>query len=85
MSNRQITLDLHHIYDNGDAIDAALADAIAEAGAIGAKRLEIIHGKGSGQLKKRVLRFLQQKEIMQKYRHLKKDQYNHGRTFVYFK
>ena len=35
--------------------------------------IEIIPGKGSGQLKKRVLRFLDQKEIKAKYHRIEKD------------
>lgn len=85
MSNRKIVLDLHHIYKDGNAIDVALIEAMDEAHETGAKQLEIIHGKGSGQLKKWVLRFLQQKDVAQRYHRLQKDQHNHGRTFVHFK
>ena len=47
--------------------------------------LEIIPGKGSGQLKKRVLRFLNQPEIKKMYHRLEKDDKNFGRVFVHFK
>jgi hypothetical protein len=46
---------------------------------------EIIPGKGSGQLKKRVIRFLQQPEIKKLYHRLEKDDKNFGRIFVHFK
>jgi PAS domain S-box-containing protein len=47
--------------------------------------VEIIPGKGSGQLKKRVLRFLAQPEIKKLYHRLEKDDKNFGRIFVHFK
>jgi hypothetical protein len=47
--------------------------------------VEIIPGKGSGQLKKRVLRFLDQKEIRQLYHRVEKDSQNWGRLFVHFR
>ena len=50
-----------------------------------AAEVEIICGKGSGQLKKRVLRFLDRKDIRVKYHRVKKDVDNFGRLFVYFR
>jgi Smr domain len=47
--------------------------------------VEIIPGKGSGQLKKRVLRFLEQKEIKALYHRVEKDPKNFGRLFVHFR
>jgi hypothetical protein len=47
--------------------------------------VEIIPGKGSGQLKKRVLRFLDQKHIRALYHRVEKDDKNFGRIFVHFK
>jgi hypothetical protein len=47
--------------------------------------VEIIPGKGSGQLKKRVLRFLAQPEVKRLYHRLEKDDKNFGRIFVHFK
>ena len=58
LSTRSLTLDLHPIYNKGQRIDAALNHALVQAREKKAKELEIICGKGSGQLKKRVLRFL---------------------------
>ena len=49
------------------------------------KTVEIIPGKGSGQLKKKVIRFLQQGHIKNKYHRIDKDSKNFGRIFVYFK
>lgn len=47
--------------------------------------VEIIPGKGSGALKKRVLRFLDQKEIKVLYDRVEKDSRNYGRIFVHFR
>ena len=59
----KLKLDLHDIYNRGSDIDEALRDIIDEAMAKKATLVEIIPGKGSGQLKKRVLRFLDTKEM----------------------
>jgi DNA-nicking Smr family endonuclease len=66
-------------------IDAELNQAIAEALAKHITLVEIIPGKGSGQLKKRVLRFLARPEIKQLYHRLEKDDKNFGRIFLHFK
>ncbi|MAY83895.1 MAG: DNA mismatch repair protein MutS [Flavobacteriales bacterium] len=81
----KLKLDLHTIYNNSERIDEALQDIIDEAVRKKIKQIEIIPGKGSGQLKKRVLRFLEQKEIKQQYHRIQKDSKNFGRLFVYFK
>ena len=47
--------------------------------------VEIIPGKGSGQLKKRVLRFLDQKDVKAMYHRVEKDSNNFGRVFVHFR
>lgn len=85
MSNRKLVLDLHPIYNDGQAIDEALENIFEEAEKRKAKEIEIICGKGSGQLKKKVLRFLDYQEIREKYDRLDKDPLNHGRVFVTFK
>jgi DNA-nicking Smr family endonuclease len=81
----KIVLDLHDIYNKGDTIDAALNRVIAEAISKKISLVEIIPGKGSGQLKKRVLRFLNQPDIKNLYHRLEKDDKNFGRVFVHFK
>jgi len=85
MSTRNLTLDLHPIYNKGDLIEAALEGALREAEEKKAAELEIICGKGSGQLKKRVLRFLDRKDVRDRYHRVKKDFDNFGRVFVYFR
>jgi DNA-nicking Smr family endonuclease len=81
----KLKLDLHDIYNRGDEIDKALRAIIDEAVAKKAPLVEIIPGKGSGQLKKHVLRFLEQKEIKAKYDRIDKDSHNFGRIFVRFR
>ena len=81
----KLKLDLHSIYNNSQAIDEALQHIIEEAVQKKIKQVEIIPGKGSGQLKKRVLRFLEQKEIKSQYHRIQKDSKNFGRLFIYFK
>jgi DNA-nicking Smr family endonuclease len=81
----KLVLDLHDIFNKGRDIDKALNDIIAQAVAKKAPVVEIIPGKGSGQLKKTVLRFLQQKEIKALYHRVEKDSDNFGRLFVHFK
>ncbi|WP_426516347.1 Smr/MutS family protein [Diaminobutyricibacter sp. McL0618] len=81
----KLKLDLHDIYNNSAEIDRALRGIIDEAIAKKAPLVEIIPGKGSGQLKKRVLRFLDQKEIKQLYHRVEKDSDNFGRIFIHFR
>lgn len=81
----KLKLDLHDIYNKSHLIDNALNDIIAEAIDKKIKLVEIIPGKGSGQLKKKVIRFLQQSHIKNKYHRIDKDSKNFGRIFVHFK
>ncbi|MEJ2486715.1 MAG: Smr/MutS family protein [Anaerolineales bacterium] len=81
----KLKLDLHDIYNRGDQIDAELDRIIQEAIDKRVPLVEIIPGKGSGQLKKRVLRFLNQKEIRKLYHRLEKDDKNFGRIFIHFR
>lgn len=81
----KLKLDLHDIYNKGDQIDRELERVIDEAVENKIKTIEIIPGKGSGQLKKRVLRFLDRPDIKNRYDRIKKDSKNFGRIFIYFK
>ncbi|GGJ98057.1 DNA mismatch repair protein MutS [Pilimelia anulata] len=81
----KLVLDLHDVFNRGQEIDRALRGIIDEAVAKKAPLVEIIPGKGSGQLKKRVLRFLEQKEIKALYHRVEKDSKNFGRVFVHFR
>ena len=81
----KIKLDLHDIFNKGRAIEVELDRAIREAVEKKISLVEIIPGKGSGQLKKHVLRFLQRKDIKNLYHRLEKDSKNFGRIFVHFR
>jgi dsDNA-specific endonuclease/ATPase MutS2 len=81
----KLRLDLHDIHNRSEEIERALRAIIEEAVAKKAPLVEIIPGKGSGQLKKRVLRFLDRTEIKALYHRVEKDSNNFGRVFVHFR
>lgn len=81
----KLKLDLHDIFNKGRTIDGELRRVIDEAVAKRIALVEIIPGKGSGQLKKHVIRFLDQPEIKKLYHRLEKDDKNFGRVFVHFR
>lgn len=81
----KLKLDLHEIFNKGSQIDEELGRIIREAVEKKISLVEIIPGKGSGQLKKKVLRFLDQKEIKKLYHRIEKDSRNFGRIFIHFK
>ena len=81
----KLKLDLHDIFKKGQRIEEELSRIIHDAVEKKIGTVEIICGKGSGQLKKTVLRFLQRKEIKQLYHRIDKDSKNFGRIFVYFR
>jgi len=66
----KIKLDLHDIYNKDLTIDTELYRVIDEAIEKKISLVEIIPGKGSGQLKKRVLRFLRKPDIKKLYHRL---------------
>jgi DNA-nicking Smr family endonuclease len=82
----KLVVDLHPVARDGSAIDAELARAaLDEAEAKRIRTVEIIPGKGSGQLKKRVLRYLDRPDIKPRYHRLEKDSRNWGRLFLHFR
>lgn len=81
----KLVLDLHDVYNNGKSIAEALGEVIHTAVAKKIKLVEIIPGKGSGQLRRTVIRFLQQPFIQKLYHRIEIDEKNHGRLFVHFK
>ena len=81
----KLKLDLHDIFNRGTEIDKALRGIIDEAIEKRATLVEIIPGKGSGQLKKKVLRFLDQKDVKQLYHRVEKVGDNWGRLFFHFR
>jgi drug/metabolite transporter (DMT)-like permease len=85
LEGMKLKLDLHEIFNRGRDIDRALRDIMDEAVAKKATLVEIIPGKGSGALKKHVLKFLDQKDIKAMYHRVEKDSKNFGRVFVHFR
>ncbi len=81
----KLKLDLHDIFNKGKEIDKSLNDIMQQAVNKKIDEVEIIPGKGSGQLKKRVIRFLNDKQIKILYDRYKVDNVNFGKLTVYFK
>ena len=81
----KLVIDLHAVARDGRGIDAELARALDEAEEKRIRTVEIIPGKGSGQLKKRVLRYLDRPEVKRRYHRLEKDSRNWGRLFLHFR
>lgn len=85
MTTSTLHLDLHPIATQSKKIDTALVHIIDQAVAKKVRRVEIIAGKGSGQLMKRVKKFLAQQHVKVQYTRVEVDAKNHGRLFVYFR
>ena len=83
MSKSVLHVDLHPIAKQGRDIDAALEEALSTAKTKRLKTIEIIPGKGSGQLMKRVMKWLERKPNKLRYKRVDVDEKNHGRLFVY--
>lgn len=81
----KLKLDLHDIFNRGHLIERELNRLIQEAVEKKISLIEIMPGKGSGQLKKTVLRFLNRPDIKRLYHRIDKDSKNFGRIFVRFK
>ncbi len=82
MSN-VVTLDLHPVFRSDRDIDNAVRSAIFRAAGQNATMVEIIPGKGSGTLKKRVLALLRQPHMRKLYRKVESDPRNGGRVLVH--
>jgi len=78
-----LSLDLHPIYRNNRDIELALRQFLFTATRSGESAVEII--KGSGQLKRRVLAFLDQKHIRKLYLRHESPPGNEGRVIVHFR
>ena len=81
----KLKLDLHPLFNDSRKIEAALQSVVDDAVDKRATEVEIIPGKGSGALKKTVLRFLERPEIKSLYHRVEKDGDNWGRLFVHFR
>ncbi len=81
----KLKLDLHPIFNDSRKIEEALYGVIDEAVEKRATEVEIIPGKGSGALKKSVVRFLERPDVKSRYHRMEKDGDNWGRLFVHFR
>ena len=81
----KLKLDLHDIFNRGERIEAELERIMREAVEKRIALVEIIPGKGSGVLKERVIKFLNQGHIRKMYHRVEKDSKNFGRIFVHFR
>jgi len=81
----KLKLDLHPIFNDSFKIEQSLQNIIDEAIDKRATEVEIIPGKGSGALKKTVLRFLDRADVKSRYHRLEKDSDNWGRLFIHFR
>lgn len=81
----KLKIDLHDIYNKHELIEESLNNILNEAIDKKIDEFEIITGKGSGQLKKRVIRFFQKPEIKKMYHRIEKDDKNFGRIFIHIK
>jgi hypothetical protein len=79
-----LTVDLHPFFRSDRDIDSAVRSAIFRAVAQKVALLEIIPGKGSGTLKRRVLAKLAQPHLRKFYRRVEADSTNEGRILVHF-
>jgi len=78
-------LDLNHIVCDGRAVENELERAINEAMSRRVTYLEVVFGDDKGEVKKRVLRYLDQPKFRELYHRVEKDEKQFGRVFVHFK
>ena len=81
---RTLTVDLHPFFRNERDIDNAVRAAIFRAAREQVEVVEIICGKGSGTLRKRVLAMRGQPHVRKLYRNVDPSGGNEGRILVRF-
>lgn len=79
-----LTVDLHPLFRSDRDIDNAVRSAIFRAAREKITIVEIIPGKGSGKLKRRILATLNQPHLKKLYRSVETDASNDGRVLVRF-
>jgi DNA-nicking Smr family endonuclease len=79
-----LTVDLHGVFQSNRDIDRTVRAVIFRAVQEKVKVVEIIHGKGSGKLRRRVLAMLNQPHLKKFYRSVEADASNEGRVLVHF-
>lgn len=79
----KLTVDLHGVFRSDRDIDKAVRGALFRAVQQKVDLVEIIPGKGTGQLKQRVLALLGQPHLKKFYRRVETDPDNAGRVLIY--
>ncbi|HWO64702.1 MAG TPA: Smr/MutS family protein [Umezawaea sp.] len=79
-----LSVDLHGVFRSDRDIDRAIRAAIFQAKRERIGTVEIIPGKGSGVLKRKVLAVLKQPHLRKLYRRVEVDPENEGRVLVHF-
>lgn len=79
-----LSVDLHGVFRSDRGIDSAIRTAIFRAKRERIGTVEIIPGKGSGTLRRRVLAVLEQPHLKKLYRRVEVDPDNEGRVLVHF-
>lgn len=82
MEKELLVLDLHPFFADGKKIAEELGKALRRAEEEGAAKVEVIPGKGSGDLRRSVWRFLDRPEIKKKYKRIVSDERNRGHFFI---
>lgn len=80
-----LSIDLHPVFRSQRDIDNALRTFLVRAAASGQTSVEVVHGKGSGQLRARVVTFLEQPHVRKLYRTYQLDDVNTGRLVVHLR
>jgi flagellar motor component MotA len=74
-----------NLYPVAADLEIKIAEILNEAVAKRAKLLEITYGEASESIKKRILNFLNKKEIRQLYSRLEKTEKGWGRVYLHFR
>jgi dsDNA-specific endonuclease/ATPase MutS2 len=80
----KLTVDLHSVFRSDRDIDNAVRNVIFRAVRENVPLVEIIHGKGRGKLRTRVLAMLNQPHLKKLYRRMEPAPGNDGKVLVYF-
>ncbi|WIX98215.1 Smr/MutS family protein [Amycolatopsis mongoliensis] len=81
----KLTVDLHPVFRSDRDIDKAVRNALFRAAGAKVPLVEIIPGKGSGQLKNRVLAMLRQAHLKKLYRRVEVAPGNDGVVLVHLR